>query len=281
MSFTGYFLNIDNWSVTGLLAVIVLFVSYSILFDTRKLQKLAFGLSLILIYLALGSPLAKLTSFGLHSIVMLQHIVLLMIIPVLLLKALPNILLQSTWYVSVLSKVQNIYLLLWLLGAVAMWGGHFFSAALLSAKTGTAICGINATAGSWVTAVPSGLSYTLLVIAGLLFYLPVFNPVDSGRLAPLKRVVYLFTACVSCSTLGLYVVFSATSAAAVEAIPIFNTLRNPLPMSLRSDQELAGMLMWVPGCILYVMESVNILLKWYDGETAEEPKVAAVKISKD
>ncbi|MBT7243021.1 MAG: hypothetical protein HN879_06310, partial [Flavobacteriaceae bacterium] len=59
---------------------------------------------------------------------------------------------------------------------------------------------------------------------------------------------------------------SSTSRA--EAIPILASFRNPLPMSVRSDQEIAGLMMWVPSCILYVISSVEILFHWYDDNPA-------------
>jgi len=94
--------------------------------------------------------------------------------------------------------------------------------------------------------------------------LPVFHPNKNKRLHPVKSVMYLFTACISCSILGLYVTFMASSTSMAEAIPVFASFRNPLPMSVRTDQEIAGLMMWVPSCILYVISSVEILFHWYD-----------------
>jgi cytochrome c oxidase assembly factor CtaG len=39
-------------------------------------------------------------------------------------------------------------------------------------------------------------------------------------------------------------------------------------MSVRTDQEIAGLMMWVPSCILYVISSVEILFHWYDDNPA-------------
>ena len=56
------------------------------------------------------------------------------------------------------------------------------------------------------------------------------------------------------------------------AFPVFATFRNPMPMSVRTDQEIAGLMMWVPGCILYVISSVELLLHWYDDNPAVDEK---------
>jgi cytochrome c oxidase assembly factor CtaG len=45
-----------------------------------------------------------------------------------------------------------------------------------------------------------------------------------------------------------------------------------MPMSVRTDQEIAGLMMWVPGCILYVISSVELLLHWYDDNPAVDEK---------
>lgn len=88
MNATDYFLNPSNWSLLGLILIVCLFGLYLIAFRSRTYQKILFSSALLLLYLVLGSPLANLPQFGLHSISMVQHIMLLMIVPVLLLKAL-------------------------------------------------------------------------------------------------------------------------------------------------------------------------------------------------
>lgn len=51
-------------------------------------------------------------------------------------------------------------------------------------------------------------------------------------------------------------------------------------MSVRTDQEIAGMLMWVPGCIFYVLLSMGILLRWYnDPVPPTEKSTESIKIS--
>ena len=233
----------------------------------------------ILLYVSFGSPIALLREYGLHSLTMLQHIVLLMIAPILLLKSIPPNLFSEKVKRHWLFQPQKYYLAFWLLSAVMMWGGHFLSAGILSAETGTAICGITASKDSWVTTLPEPLILSLLLITGLLFALPVFNPIKKLRLSPLKSVIYLFTACISCSLLGLYVAFSASTDSLNSPAVVFTTLKSPVQLSLKTDQELAGMLMWVPGCMLYVLASVSILLNWYEENPIEksETKIHTVK----
>lgn len=266
MNAMDYFLNPNNWSFSGLLFLILLISAYLLLWETSAMQKILFSSATVLIYLVLASPIATLERFGLHSISMLQHIVLLMISPILILKSLPLKVIDNKFFnrLSLFNKPKKYFVLTWIIGALAMWLGHFLSAAIMSSKFGIAICGINAPENSVLAQIPEALIYSLLFVAGILLALPVFHPNKKKCLHPVKGVVYLFSACVSCSVLGLYVTFMGSSASMAEAIPVFTTLRNPIPMSVRTDQEIAGLMMWVPGCILYVTSSIEILLPWYD-----------------
>ncbi len=266
MNTTDYFLNPFNWSFIGLSVCLVFILCHFLLLKTTTIQKVYFSLSIGLIYLVLGTPIADLENFGLHSVTMLQHIILLMVSPILLLKSLPSKAFENRLFnrLKIINNPTKYFVITWLIGAVTMWTGHFLSAAMMSSKNGLAICGISVPKNSWVAQIPEAPIYILLFLAGFLLALPVFHPNKAKRLQALKSVIYLFTACVSCSALGLYVTFMASSASMAEAIPFFATLRNPIPMSIKTDQELAGLMMWVPGCILYVISSIEILLHWYD-----------------
>lgn len=282
MNTTNYFLNPYNWSFSGLFCLALVILGFLFLWKTSGIQKMFFCTATVLIYLVLGSPIADLNNYGLHSVTMLQHIILLMISPILILKSLPTETFDNKFFnnISLFKEPEKYFILTWIIGAIAMWGGHFLSAAMMSSKYGLVVCGINATKNSFLSQIPEGLIYTLIFIAGFLLALPVFHPNKTKRLHPLKSVVYLFTACVSCSALGLYVTFMASSASMAEVGFVFASFRSPIPMSIRTDQELAGLMMWVPGCILYVISSVEILLHWYDENPAlAEQKLVGVHIS--
>jgi len=271
MSATDYFSNPYNWSFIGFLFLIAFILTYLLLFKTTtSIQKLLFCTAMVLMYLVLGSPISNLTNYGLHSISMLQHIVLLMVAPILIIKSLPLKTIDNKFFnkLGVFNQPKKYFILIWIIGALVMWLGHYLSAAIMSSKYGLVICGINIPKNSFLLQIPEVSIYTLLFLAGFLMTLPVFHPNKNKRLHPVKSVIYLFTACISCSILGLYVTFMAASTSMAEAIPIFASFRNPLPMSVRTDQEIAGLMMWVPGCILYVISSVEILFHWYDDNPA-------------
>ncbi len=266
MSLKDYFLISENWSLAWAIVLIILFVGYVIgLRPGFKKQLFMLG-ACTLTYLTLGSPLQGLLNFGLHSVVMLQQVVILMVVPLFIWAGIP-----SKNCLKIGRKLPPQYknalvITIWFIGTLSMWIAHFMSAASLSARSGLAICGIVMAPNTWLTKIPNTLLLLVLLGIGILFLFPVFTKNINFKLKPLNAVIYLFTACVSCSLLGLWVAFSAASTVVTEVAPLLTTLRNPLPLSLKTDQELAGMIMWVPGCVLYVATSAHIALKWLEGE---------------
>ncbi|WP_198439814.1 cytochrome c oxidase assembly protein [Pareuzebyella sediminis] len=278
MSGMEYFLRFENWSAGWLLFFVFLWISHVVVLKSSRVHKVCFASGLFILYLVFGSPLALLSEYGLHSTAMVKQMLIVMVAPILILNGVPkNIFagsMRNDFWNSGNSK--KLVMVAWFLGALAMWGGHFFGAIVMSAKTGLAICGISAPIEGWFSAVPENLILAVLLLMGVLFALPVFNPNRSHRIGALQSVAYLFTSCVSCSILGLYVTFSAVSNATLNT----TTLRNPFSLSSIADQELAGMLMWVPGCFLYVFLCMAILMRWYDekeGQLKPQPLIMKTK----
>ncbi|MGB7786055.1 MAG: cytochrome c oxidase assembly protein [Salinimicrobium sp.] len=263
MTWTAYFSISEYWSLSWALALFIIFGGCLFWLKPKPARSFAVFTAFLLLYLMLASPVAALTQFGLHSVAMLQHVVVLMLVPLLLWAGIPS---KKGKSKTNLKPKKILVLLSWLAGTASMWAAHFLSAAKISARSGLSICGISAEANSWVLKIPDPAILLLLLLAGIVFLLPVYGRSRKLRLSPLGAVAYLFTACVSCSILGLWVAFSASSAGTAHAASFLTTLRNPFPMSLRADQELAGMIMWVPGCVLYVATSVHIALGWLEDE---------------
>ncbi|MGI4835589.1 MAG: cytochrome c oxidase assembly protein [Janthinobacterium lividum] len=131
----------------------------------------------------------------------------------------------------------------------------------------------------------------LMLVAGALFSWPLFGPVAAGedeaagagaRLHPLAGVLYLFTACVACSLLGMLITFApfgtylhyylaANPAAA--AAPHHLVAAVPFGLSLLEDQQAAGLIMWVPCCLLYLGGCLYLIGQYFS--LPAPPAVAA------
>jgi putative membrane protein len=103
-----------------------------------------------------------------------------------------------------------------------------------------------------------------LLVTGTIFWWPILAPVESRRLETLGAIAYLFSACVCCSLLGAFLTFAP--------VGLYPAYLNP-PSHLwgldpKSDQQLGGMLMWVPGCFVYLAGILSTVMRWYGAERA-------------
>lgn len=114
--------------------------------------------------------------------------------------------------------------LAWILGVGIMIGTSLPPAYLLVAREGLAADGVIAAA---------------LVIGGTVFWTPVFGGARETRLAPGSALMYLITACFATTLAGVYIAFSAAS----------------------FDQQVAGLIMWVPCCIVYLSASLAVVVR--------------------
>jgi cytochrome c oxidase assembly factor CtaG len=124
-----------------------------------------------------------------------------------------------------------------------------------------------------------------LVVLGLAFWWPILAPREASRLAPLGGVLYLFTACTACTLLGIAITFSPIEVCSVFAHPvdrlgILSLLRGGWGLTPERDQQLGGLLMWVPACLVYAIGILGILARWYrapEDVTPEDVAPAALE----
>ena len=88
------------------------------------------------------------------------------------------------------------------------------------------------------------------------FWWPVLSPRASDRLPPLGGIAYLFTACTACTLLGILITFSPVQICSVFAHPVdrlgvMPLVREGWGLSPERDQQVGGLLMWVPACLVY------------------------------
>ena len=245
-----------HWMSPAWLVAAAVLLAYVLVFRaslSRRLAVLVGGLALyLLVYV---SPIGVLADGYLFSAHMVQHLVLLLVVPLCLLVSFPRKPLRAWADRSPIARRLDaswLPLAGWFGGLGAMWIWHV--PALCSAST---------------------LSYPLgvfrdatFLLAGLLFWWPVFTPVRRQRLPAPVSVVYLFSACLGCTLLGIYITFTTISVCPAFANPtnrlgIVSWLYE-LGLTPSVDQHLGGLCMWVPPCTLYVSAILCVLARWYD-----------------
>jgi cytochrome c oxidase assembly factor CtaG len=107
-----------------------------------------------------------------------------------------------------------------------------------------------------------------LIVAGTAFWWPVFSPNVQHRLQAPQAAMYLFSGCVGCTLLGIYITFSPISVCPLYDAPTGSTeilalVRNQWGITHEMDRQLGGLMMWVPACIVYLCAILARFSSWY------------------
>jgi cytochrome c oxidase assembly factor CtaG len=107
-----------------------------------------------------------------------------------------------------------------------------------------------------------------------LFWWQVIAPREEQRLSPPAAIVYLFTACTACSVLGIILTFAPVSICPVYQHPtdqlgILSTIRGDWGLTSDRDQQIGGLLMWVPMCAIYAAAILAQMARWHSPSQPE------------
>jgi cytochrome c oxidase assembly factor CtaG len=177
---------------------------------------------------------------------MLQHLLLVLIVPPLALLGIgPALRARAP---GKLGRLLLRPIVAWGLGVGAMWLWHEQT-----------LC--NAASQSAVIHRVQELS---LLVMGTAFWWPILAPREESRLPPLAGVAYLFTACVACTLLGVLITFSPVEVCSVFAHPVdrlgvMPLVRDGWGLTAEKDQQVGGLLMWVPACLVYGVGILGVL----------------------
>jgi putative membrane protein len=212
----------------------------------------------LLLLLDLVSPLDMLGDRYLFSAHIVQHFLLALVIPPLFLLGTP------AWFAAAalerplprkLERTLGQPPVSWLLGVGTMLAWHIpilFNAAL----------------GNGGLHVVQHLTF---LVSGTIFWWPILGPLANRRLPALPAISYLFGACVCCSLLGAFLTFGPAGLYPAYLNPeddlgILPLLRDSWGLDPSSDQHLGGILMWVPGCFVYLSGILSTMVRWYEAE---------------
>jgi len=238
--------------VIGACALVIYVAAFR---DHRRLGWFAAVLAVFL--LTLLSPLNTLADGYLFSAHMAQHILLLLIVPALLLLSLPR-----TLSLAVGPRLCAHPVVGWLAGVGAMWFWH-----------APALC--NAAVASRPI---HALQTVSLLVLGSVFWRQILAPREEERLSPPRAIFYLFSACVACSVLGIIITFSPVTVCSIYTMPpndrlgMLPTIRNGWGFSPERDQQIGGLLMWVPMCLIYLTAILAQLARWFAPSASLAPE---------
>ncbi len=244
----------------------------------RRWQTVALAGGLVALAIALASPLDTL-SVQLFSAHMVQHTLLILIaapllvasgFPIAALWALPRrwahitaFSLQQMSRLRIWWRFVNRFSVSWLIFAGSLWLWHlpgFYQAALSSGAI-------------------HALEHLTFLAASGLFWWMLFKPTHKKHIRYGIGVLYLFTTGLQTSALGALLVFArqpwypdyAAGAVSLGVLPL-------------DDQQLAGLIMWLPGGVLYTIASALCFMAWlnaFDHETSRRAYRAPTEVSSE
>jgi len=250
----------------GCTALVAVYVALTRRRPPRRAGCFFAGVAVLLV--AQCSPLDALGDTYLFSAHMIQHLLLLLIVPPLLILGIPAWLV-ARWLASprvrAVERALRRPAVAWLLGIGAMYLWHLpalYDAAL--AHTGIHIG-----------------EHLCFLATGVIFWWPVCAPLPESRYAPLAAMLYLFTAAVGSSMLGIILTFASPGLYPAYLHPVdtrgfLPLIRDSWGVSPAVDQQFGGLLMWVPGGLVYLCAIIGTFARW-QGEADEEDESPATR----
>jgi cytochrome c oxidase assembly factor CtaG len=188
---------------------------------------------------------------------------LLLVVPPLLLMGIPDWLAQAILDRPLLARVERLLarpLLALFLYLATIWVWHLpalYDAAVLNE-------GIHI------------LEHLLFLVTATIFWWPILAPVTACRMDPMLALFYLFAAGAANSVLGIILTFAPVDIYPIYLSPLDSLgalplIRQQWGLTRAVDQQVGGLLMWVPGMLAYLFGAIAELARWYG--TPEEDVV--------
>jgi cytochrome c oxidase assembly factor CtaG len=215
-------------------------------------QTIAFLSGMLIMFLALVSPLDELGDSYLFSAHMIQHLCLTIIGPPLLLLGTPEWIVKkalSNRAIFEVAKVLTYPVVAFVLFNVDFWLWH--APPLYNATLENQSIHI--------------LEHLTFILFGLCYWWPIFSP--SKDLPPLPiggQILYLFLSGMPSVLLGAGLTFSPPLYAPYIAAPRI------WGISAATDQQLGGLIMWVPVSIFYIVIMSVLFIRWMLQQEAKQ-----------
>jgi putative membrane protein len=220
-------------------------------------QTITFLLGVLIMFLALVSPLDELGDAYLFSAHMVQHLCLTIIGPPLLLLGTPEWLVKPALHNKVvfnIAKVLTYPAVAFVLYNADFWLWHappLYNATLENQNIHI-------------------LEHLTFIIFGVLYWWPIFSPSkDLPRLQIGGQILYLFLSGMPSVFLGAGLTFTPPLYAPYIAAPRL------WGISAATDQQLGGLIMWVPVSIAYIVIMSVLFIRWMLQQDAKQQAMEA------
>jgi putative membrane protein len=218
-------------------------------------QILSFCTALAVLLVSLNGPVHDLSDYYLFSVHMVQHLVLTLVFPPLFIAGLPGWLLRPLLvrkgvlpFAGVLTRPWFAALLF--SASVAVWHlGPFYDLMMRDHQVHIA-------------------THLIFMVTATLMWWPVMSPLpELPRLSPGLGMLYLFLVAIPMQVIGALITFADRV-----LYPWYATAPRTWGLSPLDDQQLGGLLMWVPAN-LWMFAAIGVLFfSWAREEEREEKR---------
>ncbi|MDQ3856506.1 MAG: cytochrome c oxidase assembly protein [Chloroflexota bacterium] len=253
------------WEPTVLAGCALLLAGYTATVRPLAGRALYFVAGVLVLLLSLVSPIDVLGDDYLFSAHMLQHLLMMLVVPPLCLLGLPRQLIARwrRWPVAarLLDLMERPWVAWWPL-AVAMWLWHLpllYDAALRIEPLHV-------------------VEHLTFLGTATLYWWPVVSP---GRDEPAMAIwgtsIYIFIGMALSSILGIVLAFAPPGlyvpySHPADELGVLQLIRDGWGLSAADDQQLGGLLMWIPGGALYSVALLAAWVRWLSsGDQEAEP----------
>jgi cytochrome c oxidase assembly factor CtaG len=265
MSLAQFLVSAWNWEPTVLLGCAVLSLGYLAIARFHLTRKtLVYQVGVMVLFLALESPIDVLGEEYLFSAHMLQHLLLILIIPPLLLLGIPG-----EWFerlldwkpADILERLLGRPAIALILAVVALYLWHI-PALYDAAVENEAI---------------HSLEHLIFLVGATIFWWPVINPIkERRRISGLGTMLYIFVGAVANTVLGIILTFAPAVLYRVYLFPadsfgILAMIRTVWSLDPLADQQLGGLLMWIPGGLFYLSAILVVFARWFSEPEEDLP----------
>ena len=250
-----------HWStVFGLLALLALWAWRAWVHardtDPRRLttlQKVVFPLGLVVMFLALNGPLHDISDFYLFSGHMVQHLVLTIAAPPLLLLGTPGWMLRPALQfapVATIARVITKPMATFAIFNLILAGWHLpplYNAAMYFHEV-------------HIT------QHLMFLVGAVLMWWPLLSPLpELPRLSYPGQMLYSFLMTLPMTVISIFIVYADHV-----LYPAYASAPRLWGFSPLEDQRLGGLIMWIPGGLFFYLLTSVVFFRWINSERDDQ-----------
>jgi putative membrane protein len=209
------------------------------------LQSTAFGAGLVVLFLALNGPLHDISDYYLFSGHMVQHLVLTIAVPPLLLIGTPGWMLRPALRIPVVASIARAVttpIAAFTLFNVVLAGWHLpplYNSAMYYHSVHI-------------------VQHLMFLVASVIMWWPLLSPLpELPRLSYPGQMLYSFLMTLPMTVISIFIVYADHV-----LFPAYASAPRLWGLSPLEDQRLGGLIMWIPGGLFFYLLTSVVFFKW-------------------